>query len=303
MRYEKPPFLPTKSVILKCFGIVLFLALSVFLLYKSVERGDHYLEVRNSALEIVATVVSVDEDYDPDNGTDYDTVIGYTYEGQYYEREYKTYSTYKKAAEHLGEQVTIYVDPDEPGDTIGSISSSCGNYAIFGVLALIISVAILCSPFRMRYVDAYGWNRTTVQMDLALVLRHNHRWLSCVIPSLVGMFLLSRFTDFASNFLWVCNWVLMFIGLVIYRSYRRKLQLVKNNSYTINKDTLVSKKESYDSDSGTTYSLTFANEKQKWDKTVTKKVYQAMEKGHTIDTVYLQGAKKPILVYSRNSGI
>ena len=117
-----------------------------------------------------------------------------------------------------------------------------------------------------------------------------------MLPSVVAICILVRFAEFASTFLWVCAWLLMFVGLVILCNCLRKLRLVREGKYTIYQDKLTKKHNTYDSEDGYTYYLTFANQKYEWKKMVTKAVYDSMEEGNVVDAVYLDGMKKPVLV-------
>lgn len=299
MHLEKPPFLSGKDMAWKCIGLLILLLIVAATLYHCVDLGDHYLDIYDRAVTLEATVVNVEEDYDPEDGTEYDTIIGYTYQGKYYERIHSSYSTYKKAASHMGEKVMIQIDPEEPQNTLKAIRSDCAIFGCFGVIFLIAFVAVCCGPFRLRYVQSYGWNRSAIEMDIPIVLRHNYRFLSCFLPSAVGFFLLWRYREFAAVFIWVFNSILLLIGLIILGVYLHKRKLIKEGRYTIRQDTLIRKTTTYDSDDGTTYYFEFENGGGTWKKSVKAKLYDAMQEGDVMDAVYLEGTKLPLLLNSQ----
>lgn len=297
MHLDKPPLIAGKTILIKVIAMLLFLGASVFLFSRSIDRGDRYLDVRDRALKIEATVVSIKEDTDSEGSTEYDIYIGYTYEGKYYEHQHDTYHSYSSAKKQLGKKVTIYVDPEHPGRTLHSITSSCATYAIFGYTSLMIFLFLLCGPYRKTNVHAFGWNRATVEKDLPNIVRFGHRYQFMIIPAIVGMVIMTRFNDFTYKIFWVLNSAWLLIGLLVLRTRCRKLRLVKQGRYTFRKDVLINKEEKYDSEDGYTYVLTFSGADSTWTKNVSERVFNTMQKGHTVDAVYLEGAKSPLVKY------
>lgn len=285
----------TLRTVIKCIVSLILLVAIVLFLRGGIRNGEQYLKSSANAATVHATVVRIEEDWDSEDGTKYKAMMRYTYAGKEYEHHYKTYSTYDKAAAMLDKTVTLTVDPEHPNETIEDIRSSCVDCCVTAMILLSSMVFLLGTFVKCSNVDTYGWHMETVAQDLPKAVFSKNMFIVPLIPALGGAALLSRYYDAAGGLVFLAEGAALIGSAVMLKNYLRKMKLVREGRYILRRDYFVSKRFQYDSDGPDRYYVTFTNGQNTWEENMGKRLYDILEPGDTIDTVYLEGEKKPIM--------
>ena len=113
------------SPLLVLFGLIFILA-GVFT-YKG------HIEYMKTAEPIMATIEFIDIRGD-DEDREYDVFVSYVYQGIYQETELNFYSS----SMYVGQELELYVDPNNPSDVRDNSVSGFIIFILFGSLAMII---------------------------------------------------------------------------------------------------------------------------------------------------------------------
>ena len=128
--YEKPPINPVK-LILKILLIPFLTLISAVMLNLTFGYGEHYLEIRDRAVEVEAVIVRVEESWDSDGDREYDAIMRYTVNGKDYEQKYRSFGSRYKAEDRIGTTVVTSVDPEDPQMEVHDLAVKCGRGTFF----------------------------------------------------------------------------------------------------------------------------------------------------------------------------
>ena len=297
--YEKPPINPVK-LILKILLIPFLTLISAVMLNLTFGYGEHYLEIRDRAIEVEAVIVRVEESWDSDGDREYDAIMRYTVNGQDYEQKYRSFGNKYKAEDRIGTTVVTSVDPEDPQTEVHDLAVKCGIGTFFSTAMMAILMATLTMRIRKPYTAYYGWSRAAVEKDLPHQIHSTYRWDVFLLPGIVMVALLIRHRQVHSWFLFAIGAIVLLIGVVVLRNYIHAMRLLRQERFTLRRDTYVSKQIRTDSDGDEHYSITFTNGKNTWEQAVDRKRYDTLGSGNIIDAVYLEGDKRPIMTRSGN---
>ena len=296
---DKPPINPVK-LILKIVLIPVLSLIVAAMVYVTFGYGEHYLQVCDTALEVEAVIVRVEESWDSEGDKQYDAIMRYTVNGQDYEQKYRSFGNKYKAEGRIGTTVVTSVDPEDPQTEIHDLAIKCGIGTVFSGIAMAILVAVISMGIRKPFTAYYGWNRASVEKDLPREIHRAYRWDVILLPGIVVATLLIRHHQVHDWFLFVIGAIVLLRGVVLLRNYIRAMHLFRQERFTLRRDTYVSKRVTTDSDGNEQYHITFSNGKNTWEQTVNRKRYDAQGSGNIIDAVYLEGDKRPIMTRTGN---
>lgn len=292
---EKPPIIIPK-LLFKCVMIPLLLLVAAILTGVSVKYARNYETVKANPLVLDVAVTHVDVDYDADNGDDYHAMVEYVYNGVKYIGKYKTFSTEKKAQNLVGKQVTIYVDPQNPGEQLGEIRSD-GNVLLI-IACVMVFLAGLC--FRIRHrpscVDTYGWRREAIRKDII------YKYANSASEEMIAAVFLfyavaathpSTYLRFSIGH--VFGLVFLLVGLMKLLHKLKNLKKAKNREIVLRQATVVSREIIPDSEGPDTYKITYKSDSGLWTQNVSQKVYDQASVGNIIEAAYLEGDRIPCL--------
>lgn len=297
--YEKPPINPVK-LILKIVLIPFLTLISAVMLNLTFGYGEHYLEIRDRAVEVEAVIVRVEESWDSDGDREYDAIMRYTVNGQDYEQKYRSFGNKYKAEDRIGTTVVTSVDPEDPQTEVHDLAVKCGIETFFSTAMMAILMATLTMRIRKPYTAYYGWSRSAAEKDLPHQIHSTYRWDVLLLPGIVMAALLIRHRQIHSWFLFAIGAIVLLAGVVVLRNYIHAMRLLRQERFTLRRDTYVSKQIRTDSDGDEHYSITFTNGKNTWEQAVDRKRYDTLGSGNIIDAVYLEGDKRPIMTRSGN---
>jgi hypothetical protein len=295
---EKPP-VKISWRNLKCIAVPILLIICLLFTVGSVGNVARYEQVRTKPLILDVPVTHVDVDYDVENGDDYHAMVSYTYGGKNYTEKYRTFSTEKKAQALVGKTVTIYVDPQSPGDQLSDIKSGGIAQLVGGCGFLVLAILCLRISHRKSYAEVYGWRREAIKKDMLHKTRYSsaEEWLAPAI-----LFLGVAFTHPAayldSPFFVLAALVIAIVGVIKLIRKMARIRKVKSDAFVIRRDTFVCKEHIPDDDGPDLYKVTYENENGSWTKTVSLKVYMKASPGDVIDCAYLEGERNPILSHT-----
>ena len=295
---EKPP-LKRKWTIFKCFIVCVLLGIWLIYTVSSLNNVTRYENVRTDPLILNGKITHVDVDYDTENGDDFHAMASYSYDGRKYTAIYRTFKSQKKANVLIGQTVTLAVDPEDPGTLISQLKGDGIFDLIFGCIVLAVAVCVLRTSHRESYIKTYGLRREAIKKDLLSKMKHSsgEEWL---FPAVLFFGVGLKHPD---TYLQGFVQVLIFLvigGVGVIKIIRKlgRIHRIKSDAFVIRRGKFVSRKRIPDDDGPDRYEVTCENENGRWTKCVSKRVYLKAEPETVIESVYLDGVKKPIMHFS-----
>lgn len=139
-------------------GIIFFIVGTVFLIAGTVVLISD-ISFKNNAEQTQGEIINIERERyrrNGDNHINHYVTVGYTVDGEYYEREFSQYNS----GMYVGKEITVYYNPDEPGDA--RISSAAlpvvfisvgGSMFVIGAVFIITKIV---SANRIKSLRAYG---------------------------------------------------------------------------------------------------------------------------------------------------
>lgn len=295
---DKPP--KRKWLFLrKYLWIILFSILGIALTTGGYSEGQRYQVVQQKAVTVTAEVTHYEEDWDSENGKEYDTYMSYSYNGHTYTKHYKTYGSERKAAAVIGKTLQLQINPEKPSEQVEDVQTNSAAMYIFGAWLLGLSVLFCGVRQREYYTTSFGWLRRNVEADLKVLMRGRaSAWLFCFIAAVVlaGAWYVHRHA-----FVAIAAGVFLVIGIIYLPFWLRSWRLVRNGDFHMSNVVLVDKKEKSDSEGGTNYLLYFSDCGNSFKRHTNRRQYNVTRIGDLWETVYLGRGKRPIFMYSKTS--
>lgn len=178
MNVERLP-IDFKRQLLK-WGITLpLMALGLFLLIVSYLNIAKYNAAKQRSVEVQATISDVEYRYDSETGDDYSTYIRYHHDGQEYRVFWKEFST--DPSGRIGQQVSIQIDPAEPGKLLSGYKLSIIFAGFFSHPLLAIACYTAFLNGRKTCIEIYGQQHEALAADRYQSARRRVYWLSCFV--------------------------------------------------------------------------------------------------------------------------
>lgn len=300
---KKPPF--AKPLVFFIIPLLLVsLLIQVFLLFGFVRFAHRYKVASAAPLVLNARIIAIDE-YRTEDSTSYDAIMCYSYQGVTYEAVYQSFSAERDANTLKGSHVTAIVDPEHPEDTVDGLKEKASNRILFSGVLQIVVIILFASPYRKRYVQAYGWRLETIGRDILLKYRSVlpiAAWI-CIVFAMAVIYPGVFFGD--------GRWLLHFFFPLVYLLliaigaffFLRDYRYIRDKEIVLRRDTFVRKRIQRGGEDGDSYFVTFTSGIDTWEKSVSKKIYAAMKEGDTVDSAYLGNRKKPSLNFYHNEEV
>lgn len=297
---EKPPR-RVGMTIFKYILVLVLLLLGYVLASGSFYEIMRYRNLQDAAVTVTAECTHIKETYDSEDGTEYDVYLTYVYQGDSYTNFHRTFGTLSAAEKLIGTNVEIRIDPENPDDLIGEVRNGGITMSILGSLAVAFVFSAICIREREYYVKVFGWRREAIDRDLRGKMRRSaSSWLW---PIIFGAGMLTTGILLEATLMFIVGGAALVMGIFSLFDWAKKVRLVRQERYRITRDSLVGKHMSKDSDGDDTYHLDYSNGRETWSRNVSSLKYHQAVSGETIESVYLEGAKKPVLNYTRHEGV
>lgn len=270
---------------------------AVFAVMLAVESLEHYARVYQNPLTVTARVTAHVKD-----GDEYQSLLSYTADGT-------TYSDieFEEKEEILdltpvGTIVTIQVSPEDPAQTIADLLSFCGSGIMISAVVCCLLAGTVWKWVLRRFLSKEKNvipETEILERDLRLTILSRKAPIAWMVLGglqiAVWVYYLGVFSADKLIFPAIC----IVIGVLCLVSVFRKLRLVNEPRYRLEKHMLIRKEQAY----GNKYRLVFkGNNGQEWSKIVKEKEYLSVRTGSTILTVHLPGKAEPVLRYTLMRG-
>lgn len=280
-------------------GCVVAVALVVILIsglciISGIASAEKFERVRDRGVTVEAVITKVIEEYDAEDGTEYEVYIRYEYGGNTYDKLYGTYgsSAWKN---RIGETLSLEVNPEDPSEEMDDVKS--------GVVIFYVGAALL-GFFIYLFVVVWQSDKPipdgTQVEKVCFVLRRRvwYKRISYVtlIASGAVWFLFIHAYPYSPNALAkILAGVQLIAGAVLIFLAARDSRAIRNETYRIKYDPLVRKYiRKGDDETPDSYILEYSGEKGTWDMAVTQMSYRNAQCGQRMGAVYLPYKKKPV---------
>lgn len=289
----------TAPFIVKNILVPLLLIIACCSVFLGYTEGQRYLQLREHSVQVAVEESRIEEDEDSEGDTDYDLYVQYTYNGQRYEILYQRYNARKSAVSAQKSLTTLRIDPNDPVCHVEGVREDSMETWFFGALALALSAACCAIPGRKAYVQEYGWLRQYVEKDLVIRLRR--RMITWVPELLFSVVCFAGWIPCRMWMLFISGGISLVVGVIFAIRWLRNRTLIYGGEYSLRQDVLEEKAVKSDSE-GKNYHIYYSNGKEKWCRNTPKRVYDLLNCGDTVETVYLGEQKRPFFAFCRYSG-
>lgn len=298
------PEIKRGKLIVKVLLCIALFAVAAFQLYGSVLQARRYQAVEAAPLVLRARIVRVNVVSDEDSDT-YDAIMTYTHDGVSYTRVYENYNKRSDAEAMVGRNVVIRVDPDSPGDTVERIRNSGKGKLEMGALVLAAAIMSLRIRHRRSWSEEFGWNMENARADAYSAVWQKYYWPVFLFPPVIRFAVGSCYPELflVNGFMNAVGLIVAGIGVFNLVKFVKAAGKIRNGQIFLRRDTCVNKQILSDSEGSDSYFLTYSNGKDKWEKPVNMKIYNAIRVGDTVESACLEGEKHPIVNYTRNDGV
>ena len=252
--------------------------------------GLHYQDVKDSFVQIKATIAGVEENYDGEGGTTYTLHIKYSHNGKNYSQ-----TTSGDSKSRVGDTVKIDINPNNPLEIAHEMRSSYKTGLAVG--SIFLGLAFLVSKMKIRkgWCETYGINRETIHQDVLVKMKHELNGIGFLVVAIGAM--VGWMTTFEDAVLIIEMVVTAFFGYLLLKNHIVNVRLIKEERYSIRTDQLITKWIEEESDAPDTYHLQYKTLMAgSYKISVKKKVYDRAVIGDEILSVFLEQKKEPYMV-------
>ena len=278
--------------------------LSGYVAYLGIRSCEDYARVYDHPLHAVATVHRHDSYLDSDDDKRYTSFIKYEVSGQFYSNiEYQDTTDSSKLLP-IGKRIEVTLNPEKPGQLMKDIAEPV-MAVIPGLFCLLIFSFIAGTLRRRRLTREMhaSVDRDTAARDLHIAIRSRTFrpfWLG---GTLYLSFLILRYPMVFHKFFGVAvGACFLFWIYCMYTTIRDSLYVYRDQFY-MQRDVLIEKKVTKDSDGDPEYRLYYRGAKHSWEKAVTYDAFRSTPEGHTLQAVYLPNKKHPTIHYNNGNAV
>ena len=239
-----------------------------------------FQEMNTRAVSVEGTVTYVDEYYDVTEGTQYESTIVYTYQGESY--VYTRSQRYK-----VGDKVNLRIDPQDPEVVVSVVQGNSIAAGVFGSLFLGIAAAMLGSiKVRPAVEDPLAYQLCT---------RVGER-LSWRFFLVTGAALLVTFSGYDAGSILLVALVLLCLGIARTMRMIKDLNLAKNGKHRFGSVSIVNRITGEDYGKPRYYLGMAIDGGKSWKREVSGDVYNASSTLDTLEAIFLSGKKPEALI-------
>lgn len=273
--------------------LAILLVAGILLLRSGYRTALHYLDVKDNAVEVTATVTRVDEWEDSEGSPYYDVYVKYTYMEQVYDQEIDGHRN-----ADVGDRFAIYINPADPMEIMQETRSSYKIAIVFGALFLGIAYGVTGMCIRSGWCETFGINKEMIHRDLLRKLKGNTGMGFLIIATGTGAGWSITRKDLL---LLACAVLSVIAGIRKLKTFLAESRLIKAQEYTVQNDRLISKRVEEDSEGDTYYLRYQTSDGLSYELDVSPKVYHKAVEGDEILSVFLPQQKKPYMTIDLHS--